>query len=139
MPEVANGNAPWVSFRIFGVSYLPTNGIAGNGRESAVPQPAENVFRGLDPRVLRVRVVRIGLFLSVGHNRVPLFGYPDTDKQDVTLLKSDVVLLGDLQDVRETHLMGRECAILDSPFVGPRRVVDQDSTSYRPTFSMCRK
>jgi len=93
-------------FRIFGSSYLPTNGITGNGRKSIVPQPAENIFGGLDPRVFRVGVVRVGLFLGVRHNSVPLFGNPDADEQNVTLLESDVALLGNLQNVRQTHLMG---------------------------------
>jgi len=119
------------NFRVhFLFTYLPTDCITCDGGKSSVPQPAEDFCGRLDSSMLRAGVVRISLFLSICHGRVPLLGHSYTNEKNITLLERDVVLLGNFEDIGKPHLVGRECGVFNPSFLRPCSIVDQDSTSY---------
>lgn len=80
-------------------THLPAYRITGNGRKTSVPQPAQNIDRGLNTSVLRFWVVRIRLLLGRRHDGIPFLRHSNADKEDVTFLEGDVALLGDFQDL----------------------------------------
>jgi hypothetical protein len=55
--------------------------------------------------VLGLGIVRIFSLFSVLHDSVPFLRNSDSDEEDITLLESDVVLLGDFENILEADLM----------------------------------
>lgn len=88
------------------VSHLPTDCITGDRGKPRIPEPSEDFRSGLDSRVLGAGVIRVSLFLGICHGCVPLLGHTYANEQNITLFEGDVVLSGDLENVREAHLVG---------------------------------
>lgn len=79
--------------------------------------------------MLRSWVVRVRLFLCIRHDGVPFFGNANAHQKDIPFLEGDATLLGNFQNVREFDLVGGKGGILDSLFLCPASIVDQDSAS----------
>lgn len=87
-------------------SYLPTDCITSDRGKPRIPEPSEDFRSGLDSGMLGAGVIRVSLFLGICHGCVPLLGHAYANEQNITLFECDVVLPGDLKNVREAHLMG---------------------------------
>lgn len=55
--------------------------------------------------MLGVGIIGIISLFGVRHDRVPFLRNSDSDEEDVTFLESDVVLLGNLENILEADLM----------------------------------
>lgn len=74
--------------------------------------------------MLGFRILRIGLLLRIGHDRIPLLRHTDADEKDITLLEGDIAFFRDLQDIGELNLVPGERGVRDPPALRPGGVVN---------------
>ena len=110
-------------------AHLESDPVACHGRESAVPQKAQDVFRGLDAGVGRHRGSGESGLVRHGHVVVPFPSHPAPDEEDVSFLKGDVAFLCDFENGREFDLVPVKGAVLDALLFGVGDVVDQDAAA----------
>ena len=70
-------------------------------------------------------VFRILPFLSIGHYSIPFFRDANANEENVALLKGNIALLGNLQDIRQADLMSRECSVVNSLLFRPCSIINQ--------------